>query len=331
MTPAQKAIMEKAKRDGVLPMELAANLIVHDMVEATRAQMTRYEVGYNKMTEKQQDAVLGDLQSAYTGMAEIIARVIASGGASTVTMTLKDLKVSNGTLTGAVKSDEKHFNELISKVQDKSDVLIVLYEREYSDGLDAIQSEKDQKALPLDDESAPATKPKAAKKGDKPGSAAAEAKKPATFTPAQHDAALEFVTKQQNCTHAGLQNQLKIGYDKAEAILAALEDEGVLTSDDNGNRIINRKPKVEGEAAKPATTKEVPAHTPELVDPGKLTEEIYQNVGAYIIHKQEVSPASIAVALELSDEVVKQAIDRLEMEGVISDEDDFGRREVYGQ
>lgn len=260
MKAEHKIIIEAAGKEGLSPCEKDARLVVHDMVNATRKAMSKYEVGYNKMTEKQQDAVLGDLEAAYKELALIIARTIASGGTPAISMTLKDMKISNGTVTGIVDGSDKHFNDLISKVQDKSEVMVVLYERQYADAMDAIQSDKDQRSLPLD-EKAPAGKKPAATKGK--GKAATETK--IELTPKLVTDGRDFVTLQQNATIAGLQNFLKIGFAKAEALLKLYEGEGIVKfvgTDAEGQYEIVRKPKEE--TAKPTATSENPDQYGEL-------------------------------------------------------------------
>lgn len=254
MKAEHRIIIEAAEKEGLSPCEKDARLVVHDMVNATRKAMCKYEVGYNKMTEKQQDAVLGDLEAAFKELALIIARTIASGGTPAISMTLKDMKISNGTVTGIVDGSDKHFNDLISKVQDKSEVMVVLYERQYADAMDAIQSDKDQRSLPLDDK-APAGKKPSAAKGK--GKAATETK--IELTPKLVTDGRDFVTLQQNATIAGLQNFLKIGFAKAEALLKLYEGEGIVKfvgTDAEGQYEIVRKPKEE--TAKPTATSENP-------------------------------------------------------------------------
>lgn len=260
MKAEHRIIIEAAEKEGLSPCEKDARLVVHDMVNATRKAMCKYEVGYNKMTEKQQDAVLGDLEAAFKELALIIARTIASGGTPAISMTLKDMKISNGTVTGIVDGSDKHFNDLISKVQDKSEVMVVLYERQYADAMDAIQSDKDQRSLPLDDK-APAGKKPSAAKGK--GKAATETK--IELTPKLVTDGRDFVTLQQNATIAGLQNFLKIGFAKAEALLKLYEGEGIVQfvgTDAEGQYEIVRKPKEE--TAKPTATSENPDQYGEL-------------------------------------------------------------------
>lgn len=259
MKSEHKIIIAAAEKEGLSPCEKDARLVVHDMVNATRKAMAKYEVGYNKMTQKQQDAVLGDLEAAYKDLALIIARTIASGGTPAISMTLKDMKISNGTVTGVVDGSDKHFNDLISKVQDKSEVMVVLYERQYADAMDAIQSEKDQRSLPLD-EKAPAGKKPAGK-----GKAAAAAETNITLTPKLVTDGRDFVTIQQNASIAGLQNHLKIGFAKAEALLKLYEGEGLVKfvgTDEAGQYELVREPKTE--SANTGTASENPDQYGEL-------------------------------------------------------------------
>lgn len=223
MTREQKALLDQARAEGKLPMEYSPEFIVHDMVDTMRNQMARYEVGYKKLSQQQQDTVLAELQHAAEGIAHTVARMIHAAGSQTVNMTLKDLKVSNGQVTGMVKADEDYYNDLISKVQDKGEVLIVLYPREFSAGMADIQSEKDQRSLPLEEGDKPARKPRTKKEK------LADEQKPIDIPKGFLDGARDFVTVNQNATIAGLQNQMKCGYEKAVATLDLLRAEGIVT------------------------------------------------------------------------------------------------------
>ena len=312
MKSEHKAILAAAEKDGMLPMEKDAALIVHDMVQATRKQMARYEVGYNKMTEKQQDTVLADLAEAFKETALIVARMIASAGTPSISMTCKDMKISNGTLTGIVSSAEQHFNDLISKVQDKSEVLIVLYEREYSDALDNIQSDKDQRTLPLGDEAPKIKAPRSTK------AKAKEEDKPIQIPEGMLNQAREFVTGQQNATFGGLQNFLMIDIRKADAIFKLLEGEAVVRyegDEKTGNYVLVRSSDALAEEA--VTTA-----------PERNFNELCALVKAKVIESGQVSVGALTVAFDASVEDIEQAIDALEMDGVVSEEDDLGGRTV---
>jgi hypothetical protein len=216
MSPEQRAIIAAAAKDGVSPIERDARLIVHGMVNATRDQMRKYQVGYDKMGEQQQDAVLADLTAAYNDLAMTIARALASAGTPFVIATCKKLEVSNGNFTAIIKSDQDHYNDLISKVQDKGEVVIALYERQFRDGMDDIQSDKDQRSLPLAGDDKP-TKPK---KATEP--------KAITLTEKQIHDGRQFLVEFRKPSISGMQAQLKVGFDKALVALELFADEGLI-------------------------------------------------------------------------------------------------------
>lgn len=335
MKPEHKAIMARAAKEGLLPSELAAELVVHDLVNAARAQMSRYEVGYNKMTEKQQDAVLAELQENFKGTAEIIGRVLASAGTASVSMTCKDMKISNGTLTGIVSSSEQHFNALISKVQDKSEVLVVLYEREYSEALDGIQSEKDQKSLNLDGDDKPEKKPRASAKNESATSAGALAKKATELPPKLLEDARAFIRDQQVCTLSGIQNGLKIGMVKGTEVLKQMEAEGLVKfvgDSKSGEYQLVREKKpadkalddIEGTSLSFDDDDSGEADTSQ-----ELSDDLYEKIKAHTIKTGKFSIGSILVTLDIADDqLVEQAATRMEREGILSEENEEGFRSV---
>lgn len=307
MNLEQKSIIEAAEKDGVPACERDARLVVYSMVKATLAAMGKYEVSLKKMTEKQQDAVIGDLESAYKDLSLSIARAMASAGTPSVVMDCKDLKIANGTFTGIVKADQKFFNELISKVQDKSEVVVVLYERQYADALDAIESEKDQRSLPLDGDK-PAKKARAGKKADKPE---------IEIPPKMLDDARDFVTIQQNASIAGLQNLLKIGYEKADAILKALEGEGLVTwagTEESGQYELVRN-KAEPE--------------PELPKFDKATLEVmYSTACREVIKAGSADDSVLRPIYGDDDNLIECALMGMEEDGIVSKPSPEGLRAV---
>lgn len=313
MSAAHKALIAKAEADGLLPMERDASLIVHDMVNITRAQMARYEVGYNKMTEKQQDAVLGELADGYKALALTMARTLASAGVHSVPMTLKDLKIANGTLTGIVDGSEQYFNELISKVQDKSEVLIVLYEREYDAALSNIESDKDQR--PLDLEGAPA--PKAVRKYAAIKASDLVPAKEVKLTPKLIADGRDFVTIQQNATLAGIQNHLKIGIDKAEALLKLYEGEGLVEfvgTDQNGHYELIRASAVNPE--------------PLPVFDAATLEVMYSTACREVIKASSADDSVMRKVYGDDDNLIELALMRMEEDGIVSAPSKEGLRDV---
>jgi hypothetical protein len=320
-----KAIIAAANRDSKLPMEVAKELLAHDLLQSMVTSIGGHAVAFNKMSQQQQDAVIHDMQRDLVAAIDMGVRVIASQNTRTVRMKLKSVAIGKKwKIVGEAEGDEEFLHELADRTQDQSDVLVVLYERDYIQGLDAIQGEKDQKALPLDGDKT--DKPaKANRSGAKAaGEIAAQVapKKEIELPPTLIDQAQEFVRNAQTATTAGIQNQFKCNFDKGEAILAALELRGIVTApDDKGNRdLVRPKPEAKAEAKQDSAEELAPELSP---------AELYQKVKAKVIADQEVSMGGLAVAFDLTDEQASDFIDRLELEGVISEADDLGGREVF--
>lgn len=334
MRPEHKAIIARANKESLQPSEIASELLLHDLVQACINQLSKHEVGFRKMSEKQQDAAISELQSELKASTLLAARLIAGANTATVEMTLKDLKVSNGTVTGIVKSTEEHFNDLISKVQDKSDVLIVLYERDYFDALEAIESDKDQKSLPLD-EAQPAKRGRGKAKAETQAKPAGEIanqiagdSKPVEVEPELLDKAREFVSTRRVPTIAGVQNVLSVGFAKGKAILEALAAEGVVVKvEGEGDDVYQMPPLANTNVSEQNEGAEGNAPA----DPDTLSDELYEQIKQRVIETQEVVASGLAVFFDISIHLADAAVDRLEMEGVISTEDEMGGREIYDQ
>lgn len=219
MSPEQRAVIAAAEKDGVSPIERDARLIVHGMVNATRDQMRKHQQGWDKLGEQQQDVILANLTEDYNELALTIARALASMRTPFVIATCKKLEVSNGNFTAIIKSDQPNYNDLISRVQDKGEVVIALYERQFRDGMDDIQSDKDQRSLPLAADEKE-SKPTKAKKATEP--------KAITLTEKQIHDGRQFLVEFRKPSIAGMQSQLHIGFDKALVALEMYADEGLI-------------------------------------------------------------------------------------------------------
>lgn len=238
-----KAIIDAATREGKMPMEKARELMGHDLLKSMVSTISSHAVAFKNMTEQQQDSAIQQMQSDLDPAIDTAVRLIVSQATKTVRMKLKKVAIGKKwQIVGEAEGDEEYLHELADKTQDQSDVLVLLYERDYMQGLDAIHGEKDQRSLPLD-EKAPAGK-KPAAKGK--GKAATETK--IELTPKLVTDGRDFVTIQQNASIAGLQNHLKIGFAKAEALLKLYEGEGLVKfvgTDETGQYELVREPKTE--------------------------------------------------------------------------------------
>lgn len=334
MTPAQRAVVAGAKKDGLPAMEVAAEFICHSLMEILLAQLRKREIAFNKLGEREQDAAIQEMQTELRKLSQSAARVITANGCETVAATMKSLKIDGKlTATMVIDGEEPNRHILTDKAHDKSGILIVLYPNDFSAGLGEFQGERDQKSLPLESD-AKEKKPRATK-----AKATADVK-PIELPPAQIEAAKDFVVKQQNATIPGLQNQLKINIDRAYALHVELERQGILTApDDKGNRQLIRaeEPAAEivesggGSAEKP-TAVETEGHDLETDADGFviMSDELFARAADKVKKDGKVSQGALCITYDLDDNVGAQLMDRLELEGVISQEDELGNREVFG-
>lgn len=327
MNSAQRAVVAAARKDGLEPMEIAAELMNHDITEMVLGFMRKREVAFNKLGEKEQDAVIAELGAELKKITATACRVINSNGVETVAATLKSLKI-DGKLTATMVIDGKEPNRhvLTDKAHDKSSILIVLYPNSYSEGMSAHQGEKDQKPLQLDEAPEPSKpgKGKAAAKIESPTSAKALAAKPVEIPEKLLADAIEFVQRNQVCTTAGLQNGLKIATKKAEAVQLKLAELGKITLDDQGvYQIVREKPAVAGGASLSFDGDDADDA------PKTLTDELYEQIKAKVIKDGRVSVGALSVAFDVEAELIDEAIQRLQDDSVISEEDEeTGAREV---
>lgn len=333
MKAEHKAIISRARKDGLQPSEVASELLLHDLVQASINQLSKHEVGFRKMSEKQQDVVIAELQAELKASALLAARLIAGANTATVEMTLKDLKVSNGQVTGVVKSSEEHYNDLISKVQDKSDVLIVLYERDYFDALDGIESDKDQKSLALDEEHEQAPEATTTKKTRGGTKKAGDVAKAIEIPPKLLADAIEFVTGQQNTTYAGLQNKLSIGLQKAERIFELMAEQGIVKfvgdAKDGQYELVRNKEEQSTDEAQEAIDREQDQKEEGQAPITELTDDLYDRIAAKTREKGSAAAAAIAIAFDIDLEIAEQAFDRMELEGVIDAEGNLSPDETF--
>lgn len=313
MNSAQKAVVSAAKKDGLSPMEIASELMNHDITEVVLGFMRKREVAFNKLSESEQDSVIQELGSELKKITSTACRVINANGVETVGATLKSLKIDGKlTATMVIDGDEPNRHVLTDKAHDKSSILIVLYPNDYSQGMGAHQGEKDQKSLPLGEDAPKIKAPRNSK------SKAKEEDKPIEIPEGMLNQAREFVTGQQNATFGGLQNFLMIDIRKADAIFKLLEGEGVVLyegDEKTGNYVLVR-------------ASDSPAEEELAAAPERNFNELCALVKAKVIESGQVSVGALTVAFDASVEDIEQAIDALEMDGVVSEEDDLGGRTV---
>lgn len=326
LNPAQRAVLELAKKNGVSPMEQSAEFMLHDLVEACLGVLRSQTKLFADLGEQGQDSAIQAISSQLKKTVYTAAQILQGAEVIQVPMQLTDFKAAKEIkITGIIDSDDQGRFQLMDKAHQKAKVLIVLQDMNYFEGMSDIQSDKDQKSLPLDG-AAPATG-KGGKKKNEP--------KPVEIAPKMLDDARDFVIIQQNASVDALQNLFKINRLKADTIMELLEKEGTVRfvgTEATGRYELVRPGAVYanepgGEAA-PDGLGAVEPQEPELTE---LTDELYAQIKASVIARQNADLGVLVVDHGVSDEVGQQAIDRLEMEEVISAEDDLGGRAILIQ
>lgn len=338
MTSAQRAVVAQAKKDGLSPMEIGAELMNHDITEVVLNLMRKREVAFNKLSEKDQDAVIAELGFELKKITATAARVINGQGVECVQAKMKSLKIDGKlTATLVIEGDEPNRHVLTDKTHDKSDILIVLYPNNYSEGMSAHQGEKDQKPLDLGSEETakPEKKPRAAS-GAKSAGAMAKA---IELPPKLVEDARKFITDQQNCKASALQNFLKCNFGKAEALQKLFEAEGLIEfvgTDASGDYELVRGGKDSAENGKPeGDLVKDPVDSGKASDesgnsaPIELTDELYDRIVAKTTEKGSASAGALSVTFDISFEIAEQAFDRMELEGVIDAEGNLAESETF--
>lgn len=330
MNAQQRSVVAAAKKDGLSPMEIAAELMNHDITEVVLGLMRKREVAFNKLSEKDQDSVIAEIGFELKKITATAARVINGQGVECVQAKMKSLKIDGKlTATLVIEGDEPNRHVLTDKTHDKSDILIVLYPNNYSEGMSAHQGEKDQKPLDLDSEepSKPEKKPRASSGAKSAGAMAKAIELPAKLV----EDARKFIVDQQNCKASALQNFLKCNFGKAEALQKLFETEGLIEfvgTDASGDyELVRNKEEKSTDEAQEAIDLQQDEKGPEPVT--ELTDDLYASIVAKTTEKGQATSGALAVTFDISFEIAEQAFDRMELEGVIDAEGNLAESETF--
>lgn len=330
MNAQQRAVVAAAKKDGLSPMEIAAELMNHDITEVVLGLMRKREVAFNKLSEKDQDAVIAEIGFELKKITATAARVINGQGVECVQAKMKSLKIDGKlTATLVIDGDEPNRHVLTDKTHDKSDILIVLYPNNYSEGMSAHQGDKDQKPLDLDSGAPekPEKKPRAASGAKSAGGIAKAIELPQKLI----DDVRAFILDQQNCKTSAIQNFAKCNVGKAEALRKHFEAEGLIEfvgTDASGDYELARK--APEQAADPVSAEQVDLDQANADEPiTELTDDLYDRIVAKTTEKGQATAGALAVTFDISFEIAEQAFDRMELEGVIDAEGNLAESETF--
>lgn len=228
MKAEHKEFIDRAYLHGVPPMVLAHELMVHDLVEAALFELRNIKTPFLRLGEDDQQEVIDRITEKASDVVRSAVSIIASRGATTIELTMKEAKfdAKKLTATGIIDAKAPNRKELIDSAGHLC--LLVMAPDDYHEGTDFVKPERDQHELPLsvseivsgmglerqrEEEDLP----------DGPDSLYGEA--------------VSFVRSTRRASISAIQRHLKVGYNRAARMLEQMETEGVVTAiSSNGSR-----------------------------------------------------------------------------------------------
>ncbi|WP_436799873.1 DNA translocase FtsK [Pseudomonas kielensis] len=305
MNMEHKAIIERAKLAGMPPSYIAHELLVHDLVEAGLFELKNLHSPYGKLNEGQQQEVIERLTEAAEKAAHNAIGIIASRGATTIELTMKEVKFNSKqlTLTSIVDAKNPNRHDLIDSAGHLC--LLVMAPDDYSEGIDFIQPDRDQREMPLHVSEVTGSLFDAGGTGaDDPESY--DDNVPEGEEPLYSEAVL-FVIESRRPSISAIQRKLKIGYNRAARMLEGMEQAGIVSAmNSNGAREVLRPvlttttgpDEPDGQdhplgtaeelAERTATSTQRPA--PELAEGKEFGEFSYEDAAQLIVVKAGTKP-----------------------------------------
>lgn len=312
MKPEHQAIVNQAHAMDIAPSELASELLQRDLIETTIGLLRKQKAVFSKLPEQQQEAVIREVEDVVAQAVKTAITIIAAKGTVSLPATLKQITVDKSLKAVLeIDSDTPHRHSLIDAA--KHLVLLVLAPHDYGAATDTIKAEKDQPELPLDGE--------------------------ALGIPGIHDNLIEVTPYELALAHVVTGGEItpkaiqaKVGCKKKEAgeLVLELQANGIVSEpDDDGHRTLLaplQKPAIVEllEAAGEAIAAFVEAVEPVTVDDG-----LYADACALVIREKRVSVSFLKSELAVDEDIATALINRMEADGVVSEENDMGGRAVY--
>lgn len=144
-----RAIIERANRDGLLPSEIASELLEHDLTTVCLDQLRGQSAPFGSLSENAQQETIERIVLGVKDAVRIAIRTIAANGVVTVPIDIKRVQVDakNLTVTATVDGKDPKKHDLVDSAGHLC--LLVMAPDDYSEGLDGIRAERDQHELPL--------------------------------------------------------------------------------------------------------------------------------------------------------------------------------------
>lgn len=228
MKAEHKEFIDRAYLHGVSPMVLAHELMVHDLVEAALFELRNIKLPFTRLGEDDQQEVIDRITEKASDVVRSAVAIIASRGATTIELTMKEVKfdAKKLTATGIIDAKAPNRKELIDSAGHLC--LLVMAPDDYHEGTDFVKPERDQHELPLS----------ASEIVSGMGLERQQEEEELQDGPDPlYQEALVFVRETRRASTSAIQRHLKIGYNRATRMIEQMEADGVVTPiDSNGGR-----------------------------------------------------------------------------------------------
>ena len=232
MKPEHIDAIERARLHGVPSMVFAHQLMVRDMVDAALSELRNIKVPFPRLGEDDQQEVIERLTKQAEDVVTTAISIISARSVDTIPVTVVDAKFKAKaiTVTAAIDAPDPNRHGLID-VAGKL-CLLVLAPNDYNEGTDGIRAERDQRELPL---SAGAIAEAMYRERRDPAPEADDEPEHTTTasTDGLYDEAVAFVIESRRATISAVQRKLKVGYNRAAALMDLMEKEGVVSPIDH--------------------------------------------------------------------------------------------------
>jgi len=298
-----RSIIDRARNMGLLPSELAHELLVHDLVDTTINELRTLKAPYSSLNEATQQEVINRVTKAVQDAVLVAVRVISARGVDTIPMTVVDAKFKAKaiTVTAAIDAQDPNRHGLID-VAGKL-CLLVMAPNDYEAAMDDIVPDRDQKDLPLpagdildgmghggDDDSP---------EGDDP----------------LYPDVVRVVSETRRASISAIQRKFGIGYNRAGRLIERMEADGLITApDSHGGRDVLMPPPA-GHSAEPE-----PLHSPE-----EQAEDLYQQALAIVEEEGHIDIGWLQMRLAVGQDQAAELIKRLQDTGVIGEPNEAGK------
>ena len=220
MKAEHKEFIDRAYLHGVSPMVLAHELMVHDLVEAALFELRNIKMPFLRLGEDDQQEVIDRITEKASDVVRSAVSIIASRGATTIELTMKEVKfdAKKLTATGIIDAKAPNRKELIDSAGHLC--LLVMAPDDYHEGTDFVKPERDQHELPLSvSEIVSGMGLERQQEDDLPDG-----------PDSLYGEALAFVRSTRRASISAVQRHLKVGYNRAARMLEQMEAQGAVTA-----------------------------------------------------------------------------------------------------